>query len=120
MDKKCNYQPFIIEEAKKIVELLEQSNFFIDFEIKKTDYALEYFCEKLTQKFIDGESIGDSDLFTENEMDIFLNEIMVGSIISQLQDEGIIDSIENENEEEVFFLTQKGKLVAQEYEKKIK
>jgi hypothetical protein len=106
------YQPFIIEEANRFVESLEQSGFFIDFEIEDKNFALNYFCEKLTEKFIQGALDENIYIFTDEEMDIFLNEIMVGSVLFELQKDGIVDFIEDENNEERFFLTEKGKNIA--------
>jgi hypothetical protein len=106
------YQPFIIEEANRFVESLEQSGFFIDFEIEDKNFALNYFCEKLTEKFIQGTLDENIYIFTDEEMDTFLNEIMVGSILFELQKDGIVDFIEDENNEERFFLTEKGKKIA--------
>lgn len=106
------YQPFIIEEANNLVESLEQSGFFIDFEIEDKSYALNYFCDKLTEKFVQGVLDENIYIFTDEEMDKMLNEIMVGSVLFELQKDGFVDSIEDENNEERFFLTEKGKKIA--------
>ena len=45
-------------------------------------------------------------------MDQFLREIIAGSLLYELQEQGILDSIEDENNEERFFLTEKGKEIA--------
>jgi predicted transcriptional regulator len=59
-------------------------------------------------------------MFTDGEMDKCLREIVAGSYLSELQKEGIIDSIEGEDNEERFFLTDFGKKVAKEVEKREK
>jgi hypothetical protein len=106
------YQPFIIEEAERIVELLDSTGFFEEFQIENKDFTIEYFCDKLTKKFVEGKLDEDGSPFTIDEMDKILNEIVIGTTLHDLQKSGIIDSIEDENNEERFFLTNKGKEIA--------
>jgi hypothetical protein len=106
------YQPHIVKEAEKFVDSLEESGFFTDFEIEDKGFALNYFCEKLTEKFIQGTLETNEKIFNEEEFDKYLNEIMVGSVLYELRKNGIVDSIEDENNEERFFLTEKGKQIA--------
>ena len=54
------YQPEIIARAKMIVETLDESGFFVDYEIENKNYATNYFCEKLTEKFIEGKLLHTS------------------------------------------------------------
>ena len=111
-----NYQPIVIEKSKEIIELLNETNFFEDYEIENEEFAFNLLCEKLTEKFINGEfSVADEEepIFTEDEMDSILKQIIVGSLLSNLQEKGIVDSIEDENNEERFFLTEKGKKMAE-------
>jgi hypothetical protein len=107
------YQPIVIEKANILVSVLRESDFFLEYEIEDESYAMTYFCDKLTEKFIKGE-LDDSieDLFHEDEMEKILREIVAGSLLYELQSKGIIDSIEDENNEERFFLTEKGKKIA--------
>jgi hypothetical protein len=107
------YQPIVIEKANILVSVLRESDFFLEYEIEDESYAMTYFCDKLTEMFIKGE-LDDSieDLFHEDEMEKILREIVAGSLLYELQSKGIIDSIEDENNEERFFLTEKGKKIA--------
>jgi predicted transcriptional regulator len=50
-------------------------------------------------------------------MEKFLREIVAGSILMELQEKGIVDSIEDENNEERFFLTDLGKNLAKDINK---
>jgi predicted transcriptional regulator len=50
-------------------------------------------------------------------MEKFLREIVAGSILMELQEKGIVDSIEDENNEERFFLTDLGKNLANDIKK---
>lgn len=109
-----NYQPIVIEKSKELIEILRETYFFEDYEIDNEEFAFNFLCEKLTEKFIKGElSDGDTDepIFTEDEMDFYLRQIIVGSLLHDLQEKGIVDSIEDENQEERFFLTEKGKKI---------
>lgn len=108
------YQPIVLEKANQIVLILRESDFFNEYEIEDESYALEYFCDKLTKKFINGELDEDSleHLFNGEDMEQFLKEIIAGSLLYELQAKGIVDSIEDENNEERFFLTDKGKEIA--------
>ena len=112
------YQPIVIDKAKEILFVLRESDFFAEYEIEDETFAMNYLCDKLTIKFINGQLDEDSfeDLFNEDEMEKFLREIIAGSLLTELQANGIIDSIEDENNEERFFLTDKGKEIAKEIE----
>lgn len=110
----------VIERANEIMEVLVETYFFEDYEIENKEYAMEYLCDALTQKFIKGELTEDEPMFTDDEMDKCLREIVAGSYLFELQKDGIIDSIEGEDNEERFFLTDFGKKIAAEIEKKNK
>jgi hypothetical protein len=103
------YQPIVIKNVDLIIEALNESNFFIDYELESTDFAKEYFSDRLTEKFIKGELVEDEDLFTEDEMNKYLKEIIAGSLLYELKNKGLINSYEDDNTEEIFFLTEEGK-----------
>lgn len=113
------YQPIVIERANEIMNVLRETDFFFEYEIEDESFAMTYLCDKLTDKFIKGE-LDESveNLFHEDDMEQFLKEIVAGSLLYELQSKGIIDSIEDENNEERFFLTEKGKKLANEMTKK--
>ena len=108
------YQPIVIDKAKEILFVLRESDFFAEYEIQDETFAMDYLCDKLTKKFINGELDEDSleHLFNGEDMEQFLKEIIAGSLLYELQAKGIVDSIEDENNEEMFFLTDKGKEIA--------
>jgi hypothetical protein len=104
------YQPEILKQVELIIEGLEYANFFKEYEIADLTYTRNYLADKLTDKFISGDLEGNiDDLFTEDEFDIILREIVTGTILNELKDKGYVDSYEDENTEEVFFLTEDGK-----------
>jgi hypothetical protein len=107
------YQPIVIEEAENLLEGLKDSKFFDEYEITDLTFAKEYLLEIMTEKYISG-LIGDFDgengeLFTEEEFNKLLKEIVAGSILNTLKEEGYLNSYEDETTEELFFLTEKGK-----------
>ena len=107
-----SYQPIVIDEAINLMMVLEETQFFDEYEIKTREFAMEYLCQRLTDKFILGTLTSDGANFTEDEMEGHLREIIVGSIMLDLKDIGIVDSIEDIDDDEVFFLTEKGKQYA--------
>ena len=109
------YQPIVLNHTNEIIGLLSETNFFVDYELESEDFAKEYLCEKLTEKFILGELSDEFDIevISEDEMEKYLREIVAGSILMELQENGLIDSMEDENNTEHFFLTDKGKELAE-------
>lgn len=110
-----NYQPKVLEACNALMSSIEESGFFKDNEIHDTSFAEEFICEKLTEKFIKGELDADEILFTEEEIEKYLNAILVGSVLLSLQEKGLIDSVADENGEDVFFLTEQGKEVSKKF-----
>ena len=48
-------------------------------------------------------------MFTEDEFEVILRELVAGSVLYELKDKGLVDSYEDDNTEEMFFLTEEGK-----------
>jgi len=105
MDKK--YQPVVIEHVNAIIQIFRETHFFEDYELKSENFAEDYLCEKLTQKFIIGEL--DIESISDDEMGVYMREIIAGTVLNELQEKGLIDSIELEDNQEHFFLTELGK-----------
>lgn len=104
------YQPSVIEKADELIEILKEENFFNDYEIEDFSFAKRYLSDKLTEKFILGTlEPEDDDIFSEQEYEVMLREIVAGSILNELKMKGLVDSYEDEDTEEMFFLTPKGK-----------
>lgn len=89
-----------------IVQTLQQCGFFDNEELTDSTFAKKYINDILTEKFIAG---GPLNLGSEKEVEDHLNKIIGGSICYQLKEMGFLDSYEDENVSEVFFLTEKGK-----------
>jgi len=106
----ARYQPIVIEKTTEILCILEESNFFKDYEIENFDFAIKYLNDKLTEKFILGKLDEENDdIFEEEEFNVILREIIAGTILTELKHKGLVNSYEDDNTEELFFLTQKGK-----------
>lgn len=104
------YQPIVIQKTNEIIEILKDSKFFEDYELESTEFAEKYFLDKLTEKFILGEIDLEQDmLFNEDEFDICIKEVITGTILTKLKHNGYVNSYEDENTEETFFLTEKGR-----------
>jgi len=113
------YQPIVIEKCDIILESLTE--FFEDYEIDSLDFATKYLCDKLTEKFILGELDNEDEdtlfLFTEEEFEIILKELIAGSVLYDLKQKGYVESYEDDTTEEMFFLTKKGKKFLKEEKK---
>jgi len=104
------YQPIVIEETEYFIEGLEESGFFQDYEITDYTFVRTHLLDIFTEKFINGLlNDDDSELFTEDEFDKLLKELVAGSILFELKEKGFVDSYEDEDTEEMFFLTDEGK-----------
>ena len=106
------YQPIVLEKADAFIESLVESEFFKDYEIDSTDFAKKYICDRLTEKFISGQLDEITDEFlTEEELDQYLREIVAGSLLYELKEKGLMNSYEDDDTEETFFLTDEGKVI---------
>jgi hypothetical protein len=107
---KKTYQPTVIEKADEIIEALKENYFFEDYELESTEFAKTYFCDSLTDKFISGDlDFEEDELYTEEEFEKCLKEIVAGTILYELKSKGLVESYEDDTTEEMFFLTKKGK-----------
>jgi predicted transcriptional regulator len=107
---KVTYQPIVIEKTNVIIDELIYSNFFKDNEIMDIGFAMKTISDILTEKFINGE-LENEELFTTDEFVAMLQMIIAENVLRELQKKGLITSYEDENTEEVFFLTELGKQV---------
>lgn len=115
------YQPIVIQEADNIMEGLIQSNFFKDYGIEDHTFAKEHLLDVLTEKYLEN-LLGkeDDELFTEEEFTNLLHTIIAGSFLTELKQEGLMNSYTDENGEEMFFLTDEGKIELKNIEEQLK
>ena len=87
-----------------------EDDYFVDFEISSQDYARKRISDELTKKFLEnGLDNEEEGYFNEEEFDIILKEIIAEDVLRTLQRGGYINSYEDEDTEEMFFLTDLGK-----------
>lgn len=103
------YQPIVLERAEELTKIIKDSGFMEQEDITDVNIVKEFFCNKLTEKFIEGYDLNEKGLFTEDEMVEYLQQIIIKSTLISLKQKGLIESYEDENTEEVFFLTKEGK-----------
>jgi hypothetical protein len=106
---KKTYQPLVIKRANETIEALKEIHFFEDKEISSTDYAQIRLCDILTENFINGELTETDPIFTEEEFNIYIKEVVVHNVLEGLVKKGIVGSYEDDDVEEVFFMTEEGK-----------
>lgn len=105
-----SYLPKIQQITEEIIQTLIEDEYFKDFEIENHDYARRRISDELTKKFlINGLDNEEGGFFNEDEFEIILKEIVAEDVLRSLQRKGLIDSYEDEETEEMFFLTQLGK-----------
>lgn len=105
-----SYLPKIQKITEDIISTLVEDNYFTDFEISSQDYARKRISDELTRKFLEnGLNNEDEGYLTEEEFDTILKEIVAEDLLRSLQKKGLIDSYEDDETEEMFFLTSKGK-----------
>ena len=105
------YQPFIIAKSDEIFEILKG-------EIEKSDFMANRLCNKLTQKFINGELNADDPVNTifkdEEELFSFVSEAVLYEDLKHLMELGLIGFLDEEDEDgQIFFMTEKGKKYAE-------
>lgn len=105
-----SYLPKIQEITEEIITTLVEDNYFTEFEISSQDYARKRISDELTRKFLEnGLDNEEEGYFTEDEFDTILKEIIAEDVLRTLQKNGLIDSYEDDETEEMFFLTDLGK-----------
>jgi hypothetical protein len=103
-----SYPDSVSEFSGNLVDVLEEFGFFVEEPDANPSILFKNFCEEFMPKWIEGKS---PEEYLENE-DAFQRVIVKSiteSVLTDLKERGMVDSIEDENGEEVFFLTPIGK-----------
>lgn len=103
------YQPIVLEQVENLIEGLKLSKFFEEYEINDLKFTRNHLSVILTEKFIEGKIDDPENMFTEDEFDKLLRDLVVGSLLYELKDKGYVNSYDDEGSEEIFFLTEDGK-----------
>jgi hypothetical protein len=112
MGELTKYPRIVNERVAVIIETLREDGFFIEFNITE-DYAVSHFSELVVDKYLTDPSLSDFDMWGDEEFMEILTKVIIGSVLNELKDEGVLSSYEDENTEETFFLTEKGKLLTE-------
>lgn len=103
------YQPEVIELSDKMINTLKDDGFFEESGITDHTPANGVLRDFLTEKFIEGKlTDGVVEVGDEEFMNV-LSMIIAKCTLTSLVEKGYVNSVEDENDEEVFFLTEKGK-----------
>jgi hypothetical protein len=95
------------QKTQEIIKILTEDGFFETLEIcTSTAFAEKYLNQVLTDKLINGLPL---DLGDEREMDEHLDKIIGGSVCYDLKQKGFLDSYEDEDTPETFFVTEQGR-----------
>ena len=112
--------PSIVQHHLETILMgLRESDFFTEYEISEK-YANKLLTDQLMDIYVRNPSMEDNDFFwTEEEFEVLLQKIVTGSIMYELVDDGVLKSYEDEDTEETFFLTEKGKMLSKELKKQV-
>lgn len=110
-DEKMICPPSVETILIEFIDDIERAGFFSDPEIPEgyTEpcklHLWNIAGKALTDKFIAGDML----LFNDTELMDILSRTIVYTCLDSLFDKGLVDSIENENGENMFWITEKGK-----------
>lgn len=109
------YPEKVVIAGNRIFDYLtKEDEIFMEFSEKEIEVAKEIFFDHLTEKFLNDEFDDDKPIYSEDELDEILNQILVNNVLTGMEEDGLLNSYEDENTEKIFFLTDKGKEIAKE------
>jgi len=105
METKAIYPEQVLQRGNELFEGLKEAGYLEpDAEIDNS-LLLENLCKFFLGKFLDGADLS----ITEDECDEIYIISGINTSLNTLIEKGLFDSIEDENGEEIFFMTEKGK-----------
>lgn len=109
------YPEKVIIAGNRIFDYLtKEDEVFMEFTEKEIVAGKEILFDHLTEKFLNDEFDDDKPMYSEEELDDILNQILVNNVLNGMEEDGILNSYEDENTEKIFFLSDKGKEIAKE------
>jgi hypothetical protein len=101
------YPQPVLDNVNSILETCEESELFSDSEVEVNKSILEnLLLESALDKFLHNDGVF---VWYEDEMEVIISEAIIYTAINNLRENGLVDSIEDENGEEVFWATEEGK-----------
>ena len=101
-------------KVETVLDVIRKSGYFEIFDLKE-DYARKEITHTVLEEYTKQMSSNFEMTWGDKKIGEMLSRIFVGSILHELKEEGIVGTYEDENTEEVFFLTKKGKKYNPEY-----
>jgi hypothetical protein len=101
-------------KVETVLDVIRKSGYFEIFDLKE-DYARKEITHTVLEEYAKQMSTNFEMTWGDKKIGEMLSRIFVGSILHELKEEGIVGTYEDENTEEVFFLTKKGKKYNSEY-----
>ena len=101
-------------KVETVLNVIRKSGYFEIFDLKE-DYARKEITHTVLEEYTKQMSSNFEMTWGDKRIGEMLSRIFVGSILHELKDEGIVGTYEDDNTEEVFFLTKKGKKYNSEY-----
>ena len=101
-------------KVETVLNVIRKSGYFEIFDLKE-DYARKEITHTVLEEYTKQMSSNFEMTWDDKRIGEMLSRIFVGSILHELKEEGIVGTYEDENTEEVFFLTKKGKKYNSEY-----
>ncbi len=102
--EKTNWPERVRVEAEKVVELLKET-------LQPEDPTPEYLVETIAEIFFNCFTNGEEFLMTEEQFEYAFFKAGFNQELDQMKEDGLIDWIEDENGEDILFMTQKGKSI---------
>jgi hypothetical protein len=106
--EQINSPKIVDRKVDGILDIIRESGFFDIFEIGE-NYARKELTHVVTEEYVKQLTPDFTVEWSNGQLDKILRRIFTGSVLYELKKEGIVNSYEDENTEEVFFLTEKGK-----------
>lgn len=99
------YPSSVSDVTERLLEGLEEAEFF---QKEEADYDVTFkrFADFFFTRWVNGEDMED---FPEEEFSDILNRSIIESDIKRLSERELLDSIEDESGETLYFVTEKGK-----------
>lgn len=99
------YPSSVSDVTERLLEGLEEAEFF---QKEEADYDVTFkrFADFFFTRWVNGEDMED---FPEKEFSDILNRSIIESDIKRLSERELLDSIEDESGETLYFVTEKGK-----------
>jgi len=109
---KKNYPDVVLEKTDILLNELITIDFFKENDINDLTFAKQHIINFFNDKYVDSIiNSSDIDEIKTDEFNDLLTEIIIGTSLFELKNKGLVDSYLDENNDEIFFLTELGKKI---------